>query len=149
MKLGQQEERNETEGQWYAPVFLGNRDLPPEEQVEMELFPFSKKEKDAFENTIATKSRSGTDILRTAEMRQRVKTKRAIEERVGRIRRLFIATKEGDKPVENGKQLWAACENLDPARAEEIIDETIAAITDASVLEEGLLGKSISRSGSV
>lgn len=144
MRLCRVEKRDESEGEWYTPAFLENRQKPDGERSEIEIFPLTKKEKDGLERGVTTSGRS-RDVMKLAEDRQRAKIQKTIELRVGRIKLLWDPDGQA---INTGKELWRAIEEIDSATAEEIVDELVAAITDRSALEEGLLGKSNSRSGS-
>lgn len=136
----------EGDGEWYTPEFQGNREKPAEMRAEFYLLPLTKGEKHALERDTTAGKRS-RNIARVLEDRQAAKIRKTLETRVTGFRNVFKPGPNGEPvPVESPKDLVAVLDRMTAQDAEDLIDELIAALMDRSVLEEGLLGNSDSRS---
>lgn len=138
----------EGDGEWYTPEFQGNREKPAEMRAEFYLLPLTKGEKQALEREVTVGKRS-RNVVRVLEDAQAAKIRTTLQKRVTGFRNVFKPGVNGEPvPVESPKDFVAVLDRLPAQDAEDLIDELIAALTDRSVLEEGLLGNSDSRSAS-
>lgn len=118
---------------WYAPEALGNRALPADGQLRVEIEPLSVPELNRLRAPMIQRM-TDSDVS-AAQMGQELRDA-IITARVRSVRGLEV----DDAPVTTGAGLVEAVSNANDAEAGEILDQIYSAITKASVLREGAVG---------
>lgn len=118
---------------WYAPEALGNRALPPDERLLVEIEPLSVPELNRIRAPMIQRMTDGD--VSAAQMGQELRDA-IIAARVRSVR----ALEDDDGPVTTGEGLVRAVSTANDAEAAELLDEVYSAITKASVLREGAVG---------
>ena len=109
----------------YVPEWNGNRDKPEDEQMSVELSPMTGGELRAAQR--AALGRDGKVSLKNAEA--------AIERIIkARVARLHNCEDILGQPIDNSEGLWERAE-------QSLIDECYSALTEVSVLSEGMRKK--------
>jgi len=114
----------------YTPEIDGNRD--DDEPMVVELKPLSGEQMRAYGRQVSTRHNRVNEIVRGQKLVTRI-----LSDRVRNVRNYQV----GDDRIETGDQLAKHGETV-------VIDEIFDALTEMSVLREGLPGKSRSRSDS-
>lgn len=118
---------------WFAPKALGNRALPPEQQLRVQIEPLSVHELNKLRAPVIRRM-TERDVspeemgpeLRDAVITARVQGVQGLEDDEG--------------PVTTAVRLVAAVNASNDAEAGEILDEIYNAVMKASVLREGAVG---------
>lgn len=118
---------------WFAPKALGNRALPAEQQLRVQIEPLSVHELNKLRAPVIRRM-TERDVapeemgpeLRDAVIRARVLSVRGLE--------------DDDGPVATSERLLASVNAANDAEAGEILDEIYNAAMKGSVLAEGAVG---------
>lgn len=139
---------SETFGDWYAPDFLNNRDLPESQRMAVRIVGLTGRELKRIqsEQRVEFRAKRPGEIFRTLEAREQATREAILLDKIKEVKNCTFEDERGNRTsCTEAKVLVDTCLS-GPAEFLRLLDDIYEAIHERSKLEEGLVPKSNSRS---